>query len=550
MARRKSDGSGGHTDDAKPELQTPETGLPPAGAESAPEPVGPSEADSGPAPDDAPPATVDTAAADYRPAAEAGAEPDPAVSTEVSPFETLPAETPDETPPDETSSTGIEPEQTGDLTGSTPEYATGDWSEPAPDAAPEPTSDPAPAPVTEPVVEPAFETAPEPAPAAAERDLSHHDEEEEAGTSLAAWGLGILLLLLAGAALGIWAGPKIAPQLPSGMKPVADWLEPGMAEAETEIAALRSELEAISAKVGAVPSEADLDGRIGAAISPIESKLSEDIAALRQSLGQIDATETRQRLESLAAGLQGQAAELATLKTDLTGAAGQVSGDVNVFKSDIEGMRAEVASLRDQVSAQAARLDEVAKRAEARIAAAEEQAAAVQEQATTALDAAEVNAQEALIRAAVASGAPYADAVSALQGRGVTVPPDLAAGAASGIPTIGSLRDSFPDAAHAAIRASILAEANGGVLSRAEAFLRAQVASRSLTPQQGAGTDAVLSRMEDKLRRDDLAGALAESQALPSEAADAMGSWLAAAKLRLGATDGLAALSSSLPATN
>lgn len=554
MARRKSDGSGGHTDDAKPELQTPETGLPPAGAESAPEPVGPSEADAGPAPDDAQPATVDTAAAEYRPAAEADAEPDPALSAEVSPIETPPAETPDETPPAETSSTWTEPEPTGDLTGSTPEYATGDWSEPAPDAAPEPTSDPTPAaavePVVDPVVEPAFETAPEPAPAAAERDLSHHDEEEEAGTSLAAWGLGILLLLLAGATLGIWAGPKIAPQLPSGMKPVADWLEPGMAEAETEIAALRSELEAISAKVGAVPSEADLDGRIGAAISPIESKLSEDIAALRQSLGQVDATETRQRLESLAAELQGQAAELATLKTDLTGAAGQVSGDVNVFKSDIEGVRAEVASLRDQVSAQAARLDEVAKSAEARVAAAEEQAAAVQEQATTALDAAEVNAQEALIRAAVASGAPYADAVSTLQGRGVTVPPDLAAGAASGIQTIGSLRDSFPDAAHAAIRASILAEANGGVLSRAEAFLRAQVASRSLTPQQGTGTDAVLSRMEDRLRRDDLAGALAESQALPSEAADAMGSWLAAAKLRLGATDGLAALSSSLPATN
>ena len=64
------------------------------------------------------------------------------------------------------------------------------------------------------------------------------------------------------------------------------------------------------------------------------------------------------------------------------------------------------------------------------------------------------------------------------------------------------------------------------------------------------GTDAVLSRMEDKLRRDDLAGALAESQALPSEAAAAMSGWLDSAKLRLGATDGLAALASSLPAPN
>ena len=88
------------------------------------------------------------------------------------------------------------------------------------------------------------------------------------------------------------------------------------------------------------------------------------------------------------------------------------------------------------------------------------------------------------------------------------------------------------------------------MLARANAFLKAQVASRSLTPQPGTGTDAVLSRMEDRLRQDDLAGALAEAQALPSEAAAAMQGWLDSAKLRLGATDGLAALAQTLPATN
>ena len=130
------------------------------------------------------------------------------------------------------------------------------------------------------------------------------------------------------------------------------------------------------------------------------------------------------------------------------------------------------------------------------------------------------------------------------------MPPALAAGAQSGIPTLASLRDSFPDAAHAAIQASVLASAGDGVLARANAFVKAQVASRSLTPQPGNGTDAVLSRMEDKLRHDDLAGTLAESQALPSEAAAAMRGWLDSAELRLGATDGLAALAPSLPATN
>jgi hypothetical protein len=59
-------------------------------------------------------------------------------------------------------------------------------------------------------------------------------------------------------------------------------------------------------------------------------------------------------------------------------------------------------------------------------------------------------------------------------------------------------------------------------MSRSRAFFTAQVASRSLTPKQGMDPDAVLSRMEDHLRNDDLAGALAEAQGLPSEAAAAM----------------------------
>lgn len=378
-----------------------------------------------------------------------------------------------------------------------------------------------------------------------------HEDEDEGGTSVAAWALGILLLLLAGAALGTWAAPRIAPHLPAGMKPVADWLEPGGAEADAEIATLQTELDDLKARLGEVPSASELDTRIGAAVTPVESRLSDELTTLRQAVGQVDPTETRQRLEEVAAGLKGQAAQLETLKGQFEGAAGQVTGDVNVFKSDIEGVRAELASLRDQVSAQATRLDEVAKSAETRVAAAEQQATEAQEKATTEVDAAEVNAQGALVRAALASGAPYADAVAALQARGVAVPPSLAEGAQSGVATLATLRDTFPDAAHKAIQASIVASAAGeGVLARANAYLKAQMASRSLTPRPGPGTDAVLSRMEDKLRHDDLAGALAESQALPSEAAAAMADWLAAAKLRAGAADGIAALASSLPATN
>ena len=115
---------------------------------------------------------------------------------------------------------------------------------------------------------------------------------------------------------------------------------------------------------------------------------------------------------------------------------------------------------------------------------------------------------------------------------------------------MATLRDRFPDAAHAAIRASIVASAGDGIMARSRAFLEAQVASRSLTPKEGTSPDAVLSRMEDRLRNDDLKGVLAEAESLPSEAAQAMADWLDAARRRAGAVEAVASLDASAPATN
>src|SRR5690606_13760520 len=106
----------------------------------------------------------------------------------------------------------------------------------------------------------------------------------------------------------------------------------------------------------------------------------------------------------------------------------------------------------------------------------------------------------------------------------------------------------FPEAAHAAIRASIIASAGDGILARTGAFLNAQVASRSLTPQPGMTPDAILSRMDARLQNGELEAALAEAEGLPSEAIAAMSDWLASARLRLAAEAGLDALSTLTPA--
>jgi hypothetical protein len=342
------------------------------------------------------------------------------------------------------------------------------------------------------------------------------------------------------------------------MDPVADWLTPGADDAEAEVAALRAQLDqglsGVEARFADLPSAGDVDQRVSAAVGAARDELAAEVAALRQSVGQIDAAATRQRLDRLDTALQGQAGELTALKEQLQAASGQLSQEavqqIDVYSAEVQGLRDQMRALQDQVSGLAARIDEVAANAEQQIATARSRVGEIQTRAATELGAAETQAAVALVRAAVASGQPFSAPLEELAARGAAIPEGLSAAAASGVPTLAQLRDRFPDAAHAAIRASIMASAGDGVFARSQAFLKAQVASRSLTPQPGASPDAVLSRMEERLRQGDLQGVLAESAALPSEAAAAMAGWLDAAKLRLGAETGLAQLDAAPAATN
>lgn len=395
------------------------------------------------------------------------------------------------------------------------------------------------------------EEAPEPV---AEDEI----HEEETGGSLAGKLLTFLVLLLVGAALGIWGAPKLAPLLPSGLQPVADWLMPGRSDMESQVAALRSDLEGriggLEAQLAKQPDETAFDARIDAAVGESRSALSGEIGALEEKLAGMDGAAERQALDRLASTVDGQAAELATLKEQLSGS-GQASAataeKIDVYRAELDGLRAELGTLGDRVSGLSSRIDEISAEADRQIASAQSQVGEIQSEASRAVDAAGIESDLAQIRAAVADGDPFADALERMAGRdGVTVPDTLHAVAGSGVATLAELRNAFPDAAHAAIRSSIQASAGEGFLARSGAFLRAQVASRSLKPQEGVGSDAVLSRMQARLDENDLDGALTEADSLPTEAAVAMADWLDAARQRAGAVDGLAALAASLPATN
>ena len=138
------------------------------------------------------------------------------------------------------------------------------------------------------------------------------------------------------------------------------------------------------------------------------------------------------------------------------------------------------------------------------------------------------------LQSALDSGAPYAAALADLGD--LTVPAILADHDATGLPSLQSLRATFPDAARAALDAALKANMGESWSDRVATFLRGQSGARSLIPRDGTDPDAVLSRAEAALTTGDLATALTEAAALPPEAQAAMADWLAQATLRQDAT--------------
>ena len=140
------------------------------------------------------------------------------------------------------------------------------------------------------------------------------------------------------------------------------------------------------------------------------------------------------------------------------------------------------------------------------------------------------------IRAALDTGAPFPAILPDL-------PAVLADHAATGLPSMAQLRDTFPEQARLALTAALQANMGSTWAERVTNFLRAQTGARALTPQAGDDPDAVLSRAQAALTSGDLPQTLAEGTSLPPEAQAAMQSWTDAATLRQAGLDALTAFS-------
>ncbi|HGG05517.1 MAG TPA: hypothetical protein ENK28_08660 [Aliiroseovarius sp.] len=285
--------------------------------------------------------------------------------------------------------------------------------------------------------------------------------------------------------------------------------------------------------------------------------------------------------DPLALALEAQGTDLKALEARLSELAARVTTlesdqQLAELSSGLDAAKAQVATLSDAINALDARLLAVEKiprgsgteAAEAAAAAYERELAqlramfseelarveAAQQNAQTMGMTAEETARKAAARAAMSeisaallSGQPFADSLSTIQdAAGLNADAALMAVAETGIPTLASLQDAFPDIARAALAASINAGIADGSIGRVEGFFRSQLGTRSLEPKEGDDPDAVLSRAEAALKAGQLEPALQELAALPEAGQAEFTDWIADVKKRLEAERAVSALASQV----
>ncbi len=234
------------------------------------------------------------------------------------------------------------------------------------------------------------------------------------------------------------------------------------------------------------------------------------------------------------------AARIDAVETRLTAIAEIPADGSGVSAATIATLQADVAALRDSVSATGPDVTAAAEAAEARLAEAEQRAEALRAEAEADAARAETRSSLRQLDVALEAGGPFVSALPAFDA--VTIPAILSDNAATGLPTITDLQAAFPDAARAALAASLQANMGESWTERVGSFLRSQTGARSLTPREGDDPDAVLSRAEAILAEGRPADSLTELAGLPPEGLAAMADWAALVQLHLDAQDAVQAL--------
>lgn len=364
------------------------------------------------------------------------------------------------------------------------------------------------------------------------------------------------------------------------------------------IATLESRLEEISAAV-ASPDLSSMETTISGLAEKVESEVGSLSSGIVTQLGQVTETlsslsdavgtiETRLTgvdgsLSDLEGGLKGVTDQLGTVEESLSGVDDRLvavekrpmvessetaKSTFDAYEREVQRLTEELSAQQEESAATAKRMAELASLTEQQITAVQEEAAArlaamqaeassqiteTQAQTDAKVQEAQSTAQSASVTAALISleksleeGTPYADALATI-GETADVPDALSAQADSGVQTLMQLRDSYPEAARAALEASIRETSQSAdPVGKLTAFFRHQTGARSLAPKEGDDADAVLSRAEASVDSGDIPAALAELGALPEGGQSAMSDWTSAATARVEAVAAAATLVASL----
>jgi len=276
-----------------------------------------------------------------------------------------------------------------------------------------------------------------------------------------------------------------------------------------EIAGLSAQLQQAQAGGGAALTAklADLDQQLKALAAAAGSTATTD--AVKAALSDYD-----RKLDQLGQTVQG-----------MQGSVGQIASDA---KDQMSAIQQEAEKQLQQMQANTT-----------------EQIQKAEAQAKAAADRAVAKAAAGQLQAALSSGLPYASVIPQISAV-ASVPQVLADHAQTGIPTIEQLQSRFTPLAREALKVSVKSDMGDGAGSRIMAFLKSETNVRSLTPKEGDGPDAVLSRAQAALDKGDLATATAELAKLPDAGQTVFAGWVSDARARAAADDAVAELTANM----
>lgn len=319
---------------------------------------------------------------------------------------------------------------------------------------------------------------------------------------------------------------------------------PAPAMAPVDLAPVAGRLDALDA------ARAGLESRISAleqrpvpdtpSVTPSGSAPAIDIAAVNREIAALKVA-----VEAIASAQRNQAASTAAASAPVPAAPtvdpGLVDGRIRAAVAPqlerLAGLEVALATLRREVEAAAA----AGKTAEARIAAID----ATRERASDMGQRAALVVAVGSLRAAVERGAPFAPELRTALALGLPAEAarPLSVAADRGLPSQGQIAQRFATLAPALVKAAPAPAAAGSLFERIAAGAQSLVRIRPIGEAAGDDVPTIVSRIEARLSRGDLAGGLADFDRLPEPVRAIGASWAAEARSRHAADEALRRLS-------